>query len=366
MSSSSSQPPFVVLLGTDPEVSRGGVSSALQGFELALEARGIAHTILPTHHNRSAWGKLWPFLVACARLPGILRRVKREGYRPVVYAHAGDWPSLLRKFTLLAIARAFGALRLLHLHAQDVVLYLEGNVSGFVFRRAMTLTTDHLCVLSDWWREHLMASRVQGPISVVPNPLASWEHALESGAPPRPGPPIRILTLTRLVPGKGVDTAIQAITLLDERYSLTIAGDGPQRRSYETLAQELGVADRVNFVGWVANDAKTAAFHDADIFCVPSCYESFGMGFLEAMAFGLPVVAVAWGAIADVVPHGRVGLLVDRQDPSLVAEALTRLGDSSLRRSLGASAKAWVCERYTPERVGTLIETVISETGQGS
>ena len=83
-----------------------------------------------------------------------------------------------------------------------------------------------------------------------------------------------------------------------------------------------------------------AAYADADLFCLPSLQEGFGIVFLEAMAAGLPVVAGDAAAVPEVVDDGTTGLLVDPRDPAAVAGALLRLlDDADLRRSMGRAGR---------------------------
>jgi len=88
---------------------------------------------------------------------------------------------------------------------------------------------------------------------------------------------------------------------LPEHCILTIAGDGPLLSKYKVLVETLGLYKRVTFTGWIDGEEKENLLKEADLFCLPSTYDSFGMVFIEAMAFDLPVVAYGWGPINDVV-----------------------------------------------------------------
>src|SRR5205814_8218600 len=71
----------------------------------------------------------------------------------------------------------------------------------------------------------------------------------------------------------------------------------------ETQARELGVSGRVRFTGWLGDDERARALAEADVFCLPSAQEGFGIVFLQAMAAGRPCVGVAAGAIPEVLPR---------------------------------------------------------------
>ncbi len=175
---------------------------------------------------------------------------------------------------------------------------------------------------------------------------------------------IRILTMTRLVRGKHVDAVIKTLNVLPDNYYGIIAGDGPERHQLTTLAESLGVIKRIRFTGWISGEGKSRLIDSADIFCLPSVHDSFGMGYVEAMAHGIPVVALRYGAIPDVVADGETGLLTESPDPAEIAAAIRRLADPDLRYRMGRRAKSWVLERFSSARVGELLRRIIEDEGR--
>ncbi|MFD7025196.1 glycosyltransferase [Promicromonospora sukumoe] len=171
------------------------------------------------------------------------------------------------------------------------------------------------------------------------------------GEPRRDTGPLRVLSLGRLVERKDVATVLRAIALVAARggpaVELVAAGGPPADRLDEdaevvrlrTLAAELGVGDRVRFLGAVAHDDVPALVRDADVVACTPWYEPFGIVPLEAAACGRPVVATAVGGMLDTVVHERTGLLVPPRDPGAVADALLRLADGPFRRRMGAAAR---------------------------
>jgi glycosyltransferase involved in cell wall biosynthesis len=120
---------------------------------------------------------------------------------------------------------------------------------------------------------------------------------------------------------------------------LVIAGDGPSRSSLEALAQELGLENRISFVGYLEREDIVVAYHAADAFVFGSTSETQGLVIGEAMAAGLPVIAAHDHAVADFVISGRTGLMVPGR-PEDVAAAIDALaGDEDLRLRMGAAAK---------------------------
>ena len=98
-------------------------------------------------------------------------------------------------------------------------------------------------------------------------------------------------------------------------------------------------------------------YRGADIVVVPSLSEAFGMATVEAMACGLPVVATDAGGLPEVVVDGETGLLVRRNDPRGLADALVRLaGDEQLRRRLGAAGRSRVEQLFSYDRIAVEVE----------
>jgi L-malate glycosyltransferase len=134
-----------------------------------------------------------------------------------------------------------------------------------------------------------------------------------------------------------------------------IVGEGERREALLALATELGVVGQVTFAGFRTDlDGLLPAF---DVFCLSSHMEGLGTSLLDAMCFGVPVVATAAGGIPEAVEDGVTGRIVPARDPEALAAALVEvLRDETRRRSLGAGARRAFLARFTADRMveGTL------------
>jgi phosphatidyl-myo-inositol dimannoside synthase len=189
-------------------------------------------------------------------------------------------------------------------------------------------------------------------IKVIPEPidLARWEKELGRIAP-KPAARGSILCVAHLYPRKDVATLLAAMTRLRRNAVLRVVGAGPERTRLERRARELGLGKRAAFLGHVSFERLAAEYRSADLFCLPSRQEGFGIVFLEAMAAGLPVVAARAAAVPEVVEDGECGILVSPGDADALAVALDRLlGDAEERRRMG-SAGARRVRRFDAPRV---------------
>jgi D-inositol-3-phosphate glycosyltransferase len=153
-----------------------------------------------------------------------------------------------------------------------------------------------------------------------------------------------VLFAGRLQPHKGPDIAIEALAQLPRDVQMVVVG-GPSGTGLEHpealahLAVQRGVAHRVSFLPPVAQALLADWYLAADVVCVPSHSESFGLVALEAQACGTPVVAAAVGGLTTAVVDGVTGLLVNGHGPDRYARALrTLLDEPALRRTMGAKA----------------------------
>jgi glycosyltransferase involved in cell wall biosynthesis len=170
----------------------------------------------------------------------------------------------------------------------------------------------------------------------------------------------------RLVPEKGADVLLRAFPLVvatvpDAR--LLIAGQGPLHGRLRSLADRLGVAKHVEFLGHLDRAELERRFDEAWTQVVPGRWEEpLGNVTLEAMMRGTAVVASGLGGPAEVVLHGRTGLLVEPASAGSLAAALSNLLlDRDLCERLGAAGRALALERYTEDRVVARFEKLYAE-----
>lgn len=183
-------------------------------------------------------------------------------------------------------------------------------------------------------------------ITAVPTGIdvASYQQAEAGDVRQRNGwaeADILLISVGRLAKEKNFETLITAVAPVikeNSKVRLAILGEGEERHGLEHLAKSLGVAERVNLVGTVPFKEVPNYLKAADIFCFASVTETQGLVTLEAMAAGLPVVAVDATGTSDVVTDGAEGLLT-ANDPEAITQALRRvLADEALRGKLAEAA----------------------------
>lgn len=179
-----------------------------------------------------------------------------------------------------------------------------------------------------------------------------------------------ILCLSRLVPRKGQDVLVEALPEIRSRIPgarLVLAGGGPYRKDLEKLAARCGVADAVVFTGRIPAEQVVALHQAADVFAMPARtrgagldVEGLGIVYLEASACGVPVVAGRSGGAPETVVDGVTGTVVDGGRPGPVAAAICRiLDDDRLAVQMGRAGRAWACEKWSWDELGSRMREVL-------
>ncbi len=208
---------------------------------------------------------------------------------------------------------------------------------GRTLRAAAWVTANSRAMLEDVRR---LVPEISDRSSVIYNGLEMPELAPES----LPFEAPMLLCAGRVVRDKGFDVAISAFATVRRRFPkarLVIAGDGPARAELEQQAAEMGVREAVDFLGWVPPEKIPALMNSATLALMPSRWrEAFGLVALQAMQMARPVVASDVGGLPEVVAHGETGLVVPKEDPEVVAQAVTRLLENpSLAQEMGAAGR---------------------------
>lgn len=160
-----------------------------------------------------------------------------------------------------------------------------------------------------------------------------------------------LLTAARLVRRKGIDVVLRALpkvaqTIPGVRYA--VVGTGPEEATLKRLVLDLGINDRVVFLGKLPEREVVFAYNACDVFVMPARFEhpsveGFGLVFREANACGKPVIGTATGGIADAIDDGQTGLLVEPDNVDACADAVLRLlGDAKYAAKLGQQGRALV------------------------
>lgn len=199
----------------------------------------------------------------------------------------------------------------------------------------------------------LRAKGYQGPLAVIPQ--FGTDSDLFQPAPSRPERPFTIGFVGRIVPTKGVEILLRAVTRLQGDWRLRLVGGGLAQDDMKALVQSLGIGDRVTFLGQLPSSALPAEYHRMDALVLPSLTapnwkEQFGRVLVEAMASAVAVIGSDSGAIPKVI--GEAGWIVPEGDAGALAAAMQTLMDQpQLREKLARRGRTRFQAHFTHDSI---------------
>lgn len=206
-------------------------------------------------------------------------------------------------------------------------------------------------------------------IAIVPNGIDLKEYTSERPMQNVGGPIKRILFVGRLHPVKGTQYLLGAMSIVYRELreaKLILVGDGEEREHLETLTDNLGIRECVEFAGRVPHERVKDYMNQAEVFVLSSLSEGFPVTILEAMACGLPVVATRVGGVPDIIEDGANGYLIDTENPEQIAEALLRvLQDEELQKIMSNNNRK-SAEKYRWDTVAATLEGVYQDALRSS
>lgn len=230
----------------------------------------------------------------------------------------------------------------------------------FIYQRLVSMLVDRYISVSRSQAEQLKKVISQGKVSVVHNAVRTEDfascarsEAIQDDLKPA------VLTVARLDRLKGIGYLIEAAALVPKAFFF-LAGDGPERANLEKQAQELGIADRVVFLGR-RNDIPEL-LSSCDLFVLPSLLEGLPLSVMEAMSASKPVIGTNIDGINDLITDRENGLLVPPEDPEALADAINLiLSDGRLAERIAVSARDTINRHFTSEIMIKGVTDIYSE-----
>jgi glycosyltransferase involved in cell wall biosynthesis len=173
----------------------------------------------------------------------------------------------------------------------------------------------------------------------------------------------------RLIPQKGTDLLIRALAVYQRQFgpcSLWVIGEGPERDSLVELSRQLGVEDRVTFLGTVDHRVLKGAFQTCQAFVFPTLQDFVGRVVVEALSAGAPVVvSTLTGAVGTIVRDGVNGIVVDPRNPTELAEGMHRAADPAVQRLLRDGVER-TNRHLRPDAVAGVIQRALTMAREGA
>ena len=289
-----------------------GVHSMCDVAESYIEASGIK--------------KIAYFIRAYMNIEKEMRRNKPD----IVHIHMSYRGSFYRKYAIHKLCKKYGVPDVIHLHGSEFQKwYNESDDRTKEKIRTLLRESASFIVLGEKWNKAIHDIEPKTKTVVVsntvpvPNYTTSWNEKR-----------FQFLFLGVLIKRKGVADLIQAISLLKKEGSLNnikfvIAGSGAEEANLKQQARELQVESWIEFAGWTDGKAKERYLKDSQALVLPSYNEGLPMAVLEAISYGLPVIATDVGDMAAAVRDGENGYLIHPGDVEAIADAILKVSNKN-------------------------------------
>jgi glycosyltransferase involved in cell wall biosynthesis len=315
----------VLMLSTSPQ-TRGGIAAVVKTYKAGGLFDRVAVQLVSTHVDGSHWIKTREVARAGKATFAALWRRRVA----LVHAHVSYGSSFWRK-------------SLFHLHSGGFLEWVERGRGAMLRRwwiRHTMEASDMVIVLTPSWGKRVAQFAPKATVEVLGNPVAVPQVPLLASDRASSHGGGRVLFLGWIYDFKGCFDLLKAWVLFRQRcpgWRLAVGGKGEVDK-FLAEAQRLGVRDELDFLGWVEGADKERELRRADVFVLPSYSEGMPVSVLEAMAYGVAVVATPVGGVPDMMVPDVHGLWVQPGDIQGMSDAMAMLATSPERRARLANA----------------------------
>jgi len=278
---------------------------------------------------------------------------------------AGYILNLYRKITLQK--RIPMVLTLQEGDSEEHLKFKWGGLIALSWRLAL-MSTDKLTAISNFLLNRASRNGYKGESYLVPNGvdvdifgkqiIDEYRSEMKLMLGKKDGE-VFLVTTGRLTHKNATDDIISALPKLTSNISLVVIGKGDEGSKLQKQAEDLGVGDRVKFLGFIPYSEIPKYFSACDIFIRPSRSEGFGNSFIEAMAFGLPVVATPVGGIVDFLSDKETGVFCSPDNHQSIVKAVSLiLSDRTLKEKIITNARNMVTLKYDWNHITKKMESV--------
>jgi glycosyltransferase involved in cell wall biosynthesis len=325
---------------------KGGISSLIDSYLASDLAAKYSILNVYTHVSGSK------MLKAVQAVRGFFHALMLLSFRQVdiVHFHGGGSVSALRKCVFFHLVKLFGCKVIYHLHGgafpqqyQQLPRRFQAVIAN-MFQRA-----DLVICLSESFRKEVKAIAPRANIIVEMNsvPLPQQVNCHDSTDE------VRIVYLGLINEKKGFFDLLAVMGKIcrdNDNVRLLVGGLGEEQRMRREM-EALGITTRVEYLGWLEAEERDNLLGTADILALPSYGEGMPMSILEAMSFGIPILATNVGGVPDIVLDGETGFLVQAGDLEQLYDRLMALiRDPNLRMAMGARGRRLVEQRHTLDK----------------
>lgn len=344
-----------VLVIATSRKTRGGITSVIKAHETGEQWKKYHCHWVQTHRDGPSWRKIIYLVLAWIDF------IFRVPFVDIVHVHGASGASARRKMGFMKVSKFLRKKVIYHFHPSTEKLVLESPFKEISYQ-ALSIA-DKVLVLSPQWirwiNKAFPGNKIDMQVMWNPCPTVNRNSSNKKK---------QILYAGTILGRKGYAVLLGAFGKIAKKYpewKVAFAGNPyllegiNEMDDGKRIADELGITNQVEWLGWVAGAEKERVFNESSIYCLASDGEGFPMGVLDAWAYGIPCVMTPVGGIPDIVEDGKSGLITPVGDVNALASALERLMmDSNLRVSMVNETDIWVNGEFSSKVINNKLGEV--------
>lgn len=336
----------VLMIGNHQNV-KGGITSVIsQILNYEWERDKIDMKFIPIYIEGGNFKKISFFIYAYVKIFFALLIYKPD----VVHMHMSYRGSFHRKFYIHKLCKIFKKKDIIHLHGSEFKKWYEETTDKNKFNiRKLLRECDCMIVLGEEWERRIQLIEPRTNTKILRNTVKIPEEDIKWNSKP-----FQILYLGVLIKRKGVKDLLNAINILYNDYGVkdirvVIAGSGEEEEELKEITEKLGLQDCVFFNGWTTGNEKIKLIKESQALVLPSYNEGMPIAILEAMSYGMPIIATQVGDIREQVLENENGYLISPGSVELLANRITLLLDKDKFTAFSKKSKEIAIEKFSDE-----------------
>lgn len=337
----------ILMLGNDSSV-RGGITSVIsQLLAHDWSTENVEMKFIPTYVETNNVKKILFFMKALGKIKKEFKANKPD----VVHMHMSYKGSFTRKYILHNLCKNNRIPDVIHLHGSEFKKWFDESDNKKKEQiRTLLRESASFIVLGEKWNQIVKEIEPNTNTLVVSNTVHIPNYTVEWQQP------FKVLFMGVLIERKGISDLIQAVKLLKAENKLTnvkfiIAGGGTQEGELKKQSCKFGLDDYIEFAGWVSGEKKERLLKTCQMFVLPSYNEGLPISILEAVSYGMPVVATDVGDISSAVIAGENGYLIEPGNVQQLADCILSVFENKQRYiKLRDGSKRIAEERFSDDK----------------
>ncbi|MBQ7976539.1 MAG: glycosyltransferase family 4 protein [Clostridia bacterium] len=336
----------VLMVGSAPSV-KGGITSVIsQLLKHDWKKENVIMDFVPTYIKANFMLMLIFYIKSVLT---ILLKILFN--RPdIVYIHMSYKGSFSRKYLIHRLCKLFGLKDIVHLHGSEFEKWYNscGQSKKEKIKRLLR-ECDKMFVLGEEWNTRVLNIEKNTDTAVIKNTVAIPENSVKWNEKN-----FKVLFLGVLIKRKGVSDLLDTVSALkrDERIGnlhFVIAGSGEEEQNLKRKTKELNIEQEVEFVGWIDNEKKMTLLKECQAMVLPSYNEGLPVAVLEAISYGMPVIATDVGDMKAAVKNEYNGFIVEPGDCESLADSLFKLNDEDTFRKMSNNSSTLAKEEFSDQ-----------------